>query len=164
VEHALLRDLLERREICGNAVPRRPLAPKGVGVPVRYLPCPTCSALMNRHNFGGTSGVIVDVCGRHGVWFDAGELPRVLTFVESGGLAESRRRERQEAESRSRAMHAAAADAAKEQNADGPHVVLPGGAALGYSKPPAWESGLWEDAREAVTTLLHDLGSRLGKR
>jgi Zn-finger nucleic acid-binding protein len=45
---------------------------------------------MNRRNFGGTSGVIVDVCARHGLWFDRGELPRVLAFVERGGLERER--------------------------------------------------------------------------
>jgi Zn-finger nucleic acid-binding protein len=41
---------------------------------------------MARNNFGKKSRVIVDICRRHGVWFDAGELPRVLAFVRSGGL------------------------------------------------------------------------------
>ena len=31
------------------------------------------------------SGVVVDVCSAHGTWFDEGELPRVLAFVESYG-------------------------------------------------------------------------------
>jgi hypothetical protein len=48
---------------------------------------------MNRRNYGGASGVIVDVCTVHGTWFDTGELPRVLAFVEGGGLAAARRRE-----------------------------------------------------------------------
>jgi Zn-finger nucleic acid-binding protein len=51
--------------------------------------------MMNRKNFGGASGVIVDVCARHGTWFDAGELPQVLTFVKSGGLVRERAREQQ---------------------------------------------------------------------
>jgi len=50
---------------------------------------------MHRRNFGRSSGVIVDVCAVHGLWFDRGELPRVLAFVAGGGLerAEARRRE-----------------------------------------------------------------------
>jgi Zn-finger nucleic acid-binding protein len=51
---------------------------------------------MNRKNFGRSSGIIVDVCSRHGVWLDAGELPRVLEFVRSGGLARAERAEREE--------------------------------------------------------------------
>jgi hypothetical protein len=59
--------------------------------------------MMTRRNFGGASGVVVDVCGPHGIWFDVGELPTVLSFVESGGLAAARRRELEEAERKQRA-------------------------------------------------------------
>lgn len=45
---------------------------------------------MNRKNFGGTSGVIIDVCTLHGSFFDPGELPRVLEFARRGGLAKAR--------------------------------------------------------------------------
>ena len=92
VEHALLRDLLERREVYGVRAPR-PQAVTRATEPVRYVPCPACGTLMNRKNFGRTSGVIVDVCHQHGIWFDAGELPRVIEFVESGGLQRAQRRE-----------------------------------------------------------------------
>ena len=54
---------------------------------VRYISCPVCQQLMNRRNFSETSGVVVDVCTAHGVWFDSGELERVLAFCASGGLA-----------------------------------------------------------------------------
>jgi Zn-finger nucleic acid-binding protein len=47
---------------------------------------------MNRKNFAEVSGVIVDVCKKHGTWFDLGELPRVLAFVAAGGLERSRHR------------------------------------------------------------------------
>lgn len=63
---------------------------------VRYIPCPCCDKLMNRSNFARSSGVILDVCKEHGVWLDRGELQRVLGFIESGGLAVARERERQE--------------------------------------------------------------------
>lgn len=53
---------------------------------VRYVACPVCAKLMNRVNFGRRSGIIVDVCGHHGTWFDAGELARALSFVAEGGL------------------------------------------------------------------------------
>ncbi len=100
VEHALLRELIERREVYGAVVPRIFPKKNPLNDPVKYLPCPECRAMMTRRNFGGASGVIVDVCGRHGIWFDAGELPTILSFVESGGLAAARRREREEAEKR----------------------------------------------------------------
>src|SRR5262249_35738226 len=94
VEHGLLRDLLERREVYGHTAPRHTARPPPLAAaPVRYVPCPTCGQLMNRKNFAGISGVIVDVCTNHGIWFDRGELPRVLAFAESGGLARARKRQ-----------------------------------------------------------------------
>jgi Zn-finger nucleic acid-binding protein len=62
---------------------------------IRYVPCPCCQKLMNRKNFAQSSGVVLDVCATHGVWLDRGELERVLGFVEGGGLARARARERE---------------------------------------------------------------------
>lgn len=59
----------------------------------RYVPCPECHHLMNRKNFGDLSGVIVDVCKPHGIWFDRDELGRIIQFVMKGGLDEARQRE-----------------------------------------------------------------------
>jgi Zn-finger nucleic acid-binding protein len=58
-----------------------------------YLPCPTCQDLMVRRNFGGSSGVLIDVCRGHGVWLDHRELERILAFVRRGGLMQARTRE-----------------------------------------------------------------------
>lgn len=55
-----------------------------------YRPCAVCSQLMVRRNFGHTSGVIVDLCGSHGVWFDAQELAHVLRWIRSGNLEAAR--------------------------------------------------------------------------
>jgi Zn-finger nucleic acid-binding protein len=102
VEHELLSSLLESREVTGLAVTRRVSRAKLALAEVRYVPCPVCRALMNRKNFGGESGVVVDVCSKHGTWFDEGELPRVLAFVETGGLtlARAHQRERERSEAR----------------------------------------------------------------
>lgn len=54
--------------------------------PIKYVHCPICGDLMLRKNFGKTSGVVVDVCAKHGTWFDVGELAHVLSFVCDGGL------------------------------------------------------------------------------
>ena len=96
VEHALLRSLLEQHERTGHAFPDAPYQkppPKPQVERVHYRPCSACGQMMNRKNFGGASGVIVDVCARHGTWFDAGELPQVLAFVKSGGLVRERARD-----------------------------------------------------------------------
>lgn len=55
-----------------------------------YRPCAVCGQLMVRRNFGRTSGVIVDLCGSHGIWFDAQELAHVLRWIRSGNLEAAR--------------------------------------------------------------------------
>jgi Zn-finger nucleic acid-binding protein len=67
-------------------------------VSVSYVPCPTCTRLMNRFNFARCSGVIVDVCKPHGTWFDRDELQRLVAFVHQGGLARARQHEREDLE------------------------------------------------------------------
>ena len=42
---------------------------------------------MHRRNYGRKSGVIVDTCRNHGVWFDQGELARILRWLKSGGAS-----------------------------------------------------------------------------
>jgi Zn-finger nucleic acid-binding protein len=64
--------------------------------PLEYIPCVRCGKLMNRKNFGRISGVIVDECGRHGVWLDAGELEKIRHFIAAGGLEKSQDREIEE--------------------------------------------------------------------
>jgi hypothetical protein len=122
---------------------------------------------MARKNFGGTSGVIVDTCRDHGVWFDAGELPRVLDFVEAGGLAEQRRRELAELNRRRTELHTAGVDlAADRPTADGAHVPhissgSDGDPSVYHSGPAAWEGGFLHDARDVVATILTKIGEAL---
>ncbi len=61
---------------------------------IQYVPCPDCKHLMNRNNFARTSGVIVDTCKSHGIWFDAEELPRIIDFIRKGGLDYARQKEK----------------------------------------------------------------------
>jgi Zn-finger nucleic acid-binding protein len=107
VDHALLREMLRRYEhvAVGDGTGRLPPMPDPRN---SYIPCPVCAQLMNRKNFGGISGVIVDVCKKHGTWFDLGELPRVLEFVAAGGLERSHQREVEEEARSKRAAHVAA--------------------------------------------------------
>lgn len=97
VDHDTLERITHAREVEAGA---RMLGAKKAELsiePVRYRACPTCDQVMARQNFGRRSGVIVDVCTDHGVWFDPDELTSVLAFVASGGLQETRQRQRQEA-------------------------------------------------------------------
>jgi Zn-finger nucleic acid-binding protein len=57
---------------------------------VRYRPCVRCAKMMNRVNFGRSSGAVVDVCKGHGTFLDAGELHQIVAFIESGGLDRAR--------------------------------------------------------------------------
>ena len=61
---------------------------------IHYVPCPECSQLMNRMNFARCSGVIVDVCKKHGTWFDRDELSRIVEFISDGGLNAARAKEK----------------------------------------------------------------------
>jgi Zn-finger nucleic acid-binding protein len=73
--------------------------PRGAPEPgFHYRPCPVCRKLMNRSNYGGGSGVIVDVCGPHGVFLDRGELTKIVDFLEKGGWDRVKKRERQRME------------------------------------------------------------------
>jgi len=71
----------------------------------RYWPCPACGRLMNRQNFARLSGVIVDVCKGHGVWFNHGELQAIVEFVRAGGLDRAREREKTDLEEERRRLH-----------------------------------------------------------
>jgi Zn-finger nucleic acid-binding protein len=61
---------------------------------IRYVPCPKCGELMNRSNFARSSGVVIDICKQHGVWFDADELTKVIEFIQIGGASIAREREK----------------------------------------------------------------------
>jgi Zn-finger nucleic acid-binding protein len=63
-------------------------------VKVQYVPCPACSELMNRSNFAKVSGIIIDTCKGHGVWFDANELPQIIEFIRKGGMEYYRQKEK----------------------------------------------------------------------
>jgi Zn-finger nucleic acid-binding protein len=57
-----------------------------------YRRCAQCGELMARRNLArGKSGVVVDLCGRHGIWFDADELAQLIAWTRTGGLEQLRR-------------------------------------------------------------------------
>jgi Zn-finger nucleic acid-binding protein len=57
---------------------------------IRYVRCPICHKMMNRRNFARISGVIIDSCRDHGIWFDAGEIEKIMNFVARGGLQKAK--------------------------------------------------------------------------
>jgi Zn-finger nucleic acid-binding protein len=84
-----LRDALDRQAavLASGVAPRYRLGGGASVLPVRYLRCPVCDALMDRVNFAHRSGVLIDVCREHGTWFDEGELHRVVEFISEGGMS-----------------------------------------------------------------------------
>jgi len=92
-----------------GAVTAAPNLANPASSPVLYRPCARCGLLMNRVNFASCSGVILDVCKRHGVWFDTDELRQIVAFIRGGGLDMARQREIERlAEERKRVEQAAA--------------------------------------------------------
>ncbi len=75
---------------------------------VLYKKCPVCQKRMSRENYLAKSGVITDVCLKHGVWLDSGELRQILEWVKLGGVnrAEARLKQRAEVKLKERAKEA----------------------------------------------------------
>jgi len=67
------------------ALPAGPVAPERHRHVSFYRPCAVCGKLMNRLNYAHESGVRIDVCRDHGIWFDADGLARILAWVRAGG-------------------------------------------------------------------------------
>ncbi|MCL1907812.1 MAG: zf-TFIIB domain-containing protein [Holophagaceae bacterium] len=76
---------------------------------ITYRPCPICNKLMNRLNYAKISGVILDLCKSHGVWFDKDELGAVINFIERGGLIKSQQRQQMKLEEAQREARSAIA-------------------------------------------------------
>src|SRR6476469_7121919 len=77
-------DILSFEEICTDREQQAALLGIAVVLPpppppdkVRYIKCPKCLEMMQRQNFAGCSGVVIDTCRTHGAWFDAKELQRI---------------------------------------------------------------------------------------
>ncbi len=87
----------EQLSIVGHGVPPAHALGgwQGQAGPV-YRNCPICSRRMNRRNYGRRSGIILDICGDDGVWFDAHELEQVLDWLRRGGQEVAAQLEKEE--------------------------------------------------------------------
>ena len=61
-----------------------------------YRPCIVCEKLMHRTQYDRGSGVIIDVCKDHGVWFDAHELAEILAWIRARGPEQAAERAREQ--------------------------------------------------------------------
>ncbi len=102
-----------------------------------WLGHPTFDALQERARrevvvrraFAGSSGVILDVCGSHGLWFDAAELEATLAWIRGGGLSRAEERlaaERKEALRREAAAKQEFREVVAEKPADAQWLDLLG--------------------------------------
>jgi Zn-finger nucleic acid-binding protein len=76
-----------------------------------YVKCPRCATIMNRKQFATGAGVIIDVCKKHGTFFDVGELPAIIKFVMHGGLEKAAHKDIERVREQARAELARARDA-----------------------------------------------------
>jgi Zn-finger nucleic acid-binding protein len=98
-EKPLPEDLLGR-----DGKEPKPLTQNQAAGGMRYRRCPVCRKHMNRRNYGKRSGVLIDSCREHGIWFDALELGAVLRWIKRGGEERSARKDDEEARARARAQ------------------------------------------------------------
>lgn len=115
----------ESLAVAGRPESPRPRPPEKVA----YRPCPVCRKLMVRRAFAGSSGVVLDVCGTHGLWFDAEELDGVLAWIRGGGLSRAEERhaeERKEAARREAAAKQEIREVVAEKPADAQWLDLLG--------------------------------------
>ena len=110
--HQICEDREKQAAVLGMAEPVA--LPEAVEVEekIHYIPCPVCGEMMNRVNFAHCSHVIVNVCNKHGTWFDRDELRRIVEFIRAGGMMEARAQEIADLERERRAVegHAVAPD------------------------------------------------------
>jgi Zn-finger nucleic acid-binding protein/ribosomal protein L40E len=110
----------------------------------RYRKCPACGKIMHRRNYAGSSGVIIDFCREHGVWFDAEELPRILAWIRSGGLAKAKQDQ----------AHKAAQEARLKQSAPSPYPRSPViGVPLGDTDE-SWRGDFFDDLFDGIASLF----------
>lgn len=98
VPHSAAAELHQSFPGVGNLEPRKlnqlrgAAAMKNLREGVRYLACPICNERMSRRQFALGSGIVVDRCLPHGVWFDRGELELAAEYFEAGGPHDAARR------------------------------------------------------------------------
>lgn len=98
VPHRSAADLKDSFPEVGNLSPekleylRHAAAELNLKDGVRYLACPICKDRMSRRQFALGSGIVVDRCIAHGVWFDAGELELAAAYFEVGGPVDAAKR------------------------------------------------------------------------
>jgi len=115
---------------------------------VVYLKCPFCAERMSQINFGGTSGVVLDQCGSHGVWVQSTELRRLMEWWRVGGKLLYQQNE---------AERAKRLTGTGRRDGTGAAAILPGGGPWGMIDPDADENL----GKAAILNVLGRLGEWL---
>ena len=106
IDAATFEHICANREAQAAVLHLAPAAAAPAAAAVHYRKCVACGKLMNRLNFGRLSGTIVDVCRGHGTFLDAGELHRIVRFIEGGGLDRARQRQLEDLKDEERRLEA----------------------------------------------------------
>lgn len=99
----------------------------------RYVRCPICAEFMLRVNFATYSGVVIDVCQAHGIWFEKNELQRIINFIRAGGLDVARKRKIAEIQSATRHLESLKADEVERARREPRRDTSSDGALLGLA-------------------------------
>lgn len=74
---------MERPDLVTAIEKRLPKRGRPPAALIPMVTCASCGSQMERGRFAASSGVVVDVCPRHGAWLDEGELGRVAEYARS---------------------------------------------------------------------------------
>jgi len=106
-------DREEQAAVLGSPTP----VPQDENSPRRaYIPCPQCGQIMTPTQFSRRSGVIIDICRAHGVWFDREELRHIIEFIRAGGLDRARGMEKDELDRERHELEAKMRDVSHEEH------------------------------------------------
>ncbi len=81
LEPMILRYRSEKTAVLGAAAVAQSKITRRYEGKFTYRNCVRCATIMNRMNYGGRSGVMIDYCGRCGVWLDGEEFQRMVDFL-----------------------------------------------------------------------------------
>ena len=137
---AMLDRLVSQRDHAARLHLALPVRPRHLESVVRYLACPVCQKGMNRKQFGRVSGVVVDACKDHGVWFDGGELQAVLDFVSRGGLERARQKDLDDLRAERRKLDGERTELARESARIDAKLTMRG---AGQASIVGWLADLW---------------------
>ena len=88
VPGALIPRFLEGLDLGGEVMATFPPGTPSNDEGLTYAKCPKCGTYMNRRLFAKRAKVILDVCRKHGMWFDEYELRAIAVFGARGGVSQ----------------------------------------------------------------------------